>query len=581
MNKQTIYTSKVLRITGWLILFILFSFFLQTIGSYNFCYIEEWGTFFYDAHYIRNILIYPGGCVHLIANFLIQFFVYPIVGVLITALLLTWISFLTIRILYSLTNSNTLFFLGFFPVVGLLFLHFNVNYHYAGTIAFLLMLGCVDTQLYFQKFRSRFVFSLLSTVLLFIVAGAVAFLYGCLLFILELSRNPKQALLYVVVPLIVFLLGEISIWSDLFGGLKHAILPDGYFTLRLHPGFIIYLPWILLFAVFLIGSIYKVKPFKKTWTKSVFLFLQIIGISYFVFFGTTNYIDTKNEFFKELNYYARYNQWDKIVSRCGKRPITNLLYQNYLNVAFAEKGILADKLFSYPCIDIRSIYVTGNKTPYISVLLSDVYFSMGHMALSQRYAFEGNESVGNYSPRMLQRLVQTNLAYGYYGTAQKYIRLLSKTLFYKDWVVRYQQFLWNDKAIELDTVLGAKRRCIFPDNRFSGYNGLDDDLKQIIIHNPSHKTTIQYLGSLYLLSKDIERFRTTLEMFYNTPALPSVLPVSFQEGVLLFAAGDRNVLNDYQIQDNTIQRFKAYNQRVLKDHRTLWHFLNLKTEDKL
>ena len=34
---------------------------------------------------------------------------------------------------------------------------------------------------------------------------------------------------------------------------------------------------------------------------------------------------------------------------------------------------------------------------------------MGHIAFSQRYAFEANEGMGNFSPRMLQRLVQTSL----------------------------------------------------------------------------------------------------------------------------------------------------------------------------
>ena len=53
-----------------------------------------------------------------------------------------------------------------------------------------------------------------------------------------------------------------------------------------------------------------------------------------------------------------------------------------------------------------------------------------------------------------------------------------------------------------------------------------------------HKTTIQYLGSLYLLSKDIPRFKATLETFYGTPALPSVLPVCFQTMVVTGCSDD-------------------------------------------
>lgn len=197
--------------------------------------------------------------------------------------------------------------------------------------------------------------------------------------------------------------------------------------------------------------------------------------------------------------------------------MNNLLFQNYHNVALAEQGLLADQLFMQPCIDIQTIYVPGNKTPYLSALLSDIYFSMGHIAFSQRYAFEANEGMGNFSPRMLQRLVQTSLIYGHYGTAKKYLDILESTLFYKDWATAHRRFLWNDPAVETDSILGSKRKCLFPDNRFSGIKGLDDDLKQIVLKNPMHKTTIQYLGSLYLLSKDIPRFKATLETFYGTP----------------------------------------------------------------
>lgn len=189
----------------------------------------------------------------------------------------------------------------------------------------------------------------------------------------------------------------------------------------------------------------------------------------FTFVGIPQYIDRNNEVFKELNHYARHCQWDKITDKCENMPMNNLLFQNYHNVALAEQGLLADQLFMQPCIDIQTIYVPGNKTPYLSALLSDIYFSMGHIAFSQRYAFEANEGMGNFSPRMLQRLVQTSLIYGHYGTAKKYLDILESTLFYKDWATAHRRFLWNDPAVETDSILGSKRKCLFPDNPFLGH----------------------------------------------------------------------------------------------------------------
>lgn len=571
MNKPIRYNSKAPHTFAGIILFTLLTLLLCARGYYNFCYLEQWRTFIYNIDYIGSILTQPGGAAQLFSDFLIQFFNRPLVGILTTALLLTWTALLTADILHCWTKSRFTSPLALFPAVALLFLHYNTNYQYAGTVSFLWMLVFLRLHFLFHKFVIRLVYSLISTSLLFIMAGSIAFLYSWILLIIELFRCKKQALWFIPLPLLVYLAAKSCLWLGFSGELKHVLLPDGYFTLRLQSGSIIYLPWGLMLSVFIISGLCKAVKFKKGWIQKTFIAVQLAGVATFA--GTCKYIDKNNEIFKELNHYANHCQWNNITDKCKHLPMDNLLFQNYLNVALAEKGILADQLFKQPCIDIQTIYVVGNKTPYVSALLSDIYFSMGHIAFSQRYAFEANEGMGNFSPRMLQRLVQTNLIYGYYGTAQKYLEILEETLFYKDWATSHKRFLWNDPVVETDSILGSKRRCLFPDNRFSGIKGLDDDLKQIVLQNPLHKTTIQYLGSLYLLSKDIPRFKATLETFYGTPALPSVLPVCFQEGVVVFAAGDRKTLERYNIQASTVERFEEFNRQPSKAPHNLWYFL--------
>lgn len=573
MNKLASHSKNNSYILAGIVLFMAITLLSIHTGYYNFCYLEQWNTFIYNANYQKSILAQPGRCVQLLSSFLIQFFTRPLTGILTTALLLTGAAVLTADILYSWTKNKLTLPLALFPAAALFFLHHNVNCQYAGTVAFLWMLLFLRLQLLFRKFPIRFAYSLASTLLLFAAAGPIAFLYSWLILIIELSCYKKQALWFASLPLMAYLAAKVCLWFGLSGELRHVLLPDGYFTLRLQPGSIIYLPWGLVLAVFLASGLCKSLRLKNRGMQKALIAAQLVCAAAFTFDGISRYIDRNNEIFKELNHYARHSQWSKIIDRCENISMNNLLFQNYHNVALAEQGMLSDQLFMQPCIDIQTIYVPGNKTPYISALLSDIYFSMGHIAFSQRYAFEANEGMDNFSPRMLQRLVQTNLIYEHYGTAKKYLDILESTLFYKDWATTHRRFLWNDPAVEADSILGSKRKCLFPDNRFSGIKGLDDDLKQIILKNPMHKTTIQYLGSLYLLSKDIPRFKATLETFYGTPALPSVLPVCFQEGVVAFAAGDREILERYNIQTSTIERFDVFKQRPSTDTRNLWYFL--------
>ena len=54
-----------------------------------------------------------------------------------------------------------------------------------------------------------------------------------------------------------------------------------------------------------------------------------------------------------------------------------------------------------------------------------------------------------------------------------------------------------------DSNLSNKRKCLFPDNRFSGSKGLDKDLEEIIKSNPYHQTTAQYLEAIRLFIGNI------------------------------------------------------------------------------
>lgn len=557
-------------------LFSLLSFIFFEVGFYNFSYLEQWNTFIYDKEIYNGIFFQPGGVVNLISTFLIQFFAYPLLGILITAFILTSIALLTTNILYSWSKNRVSFPLSLFLIAPLIFLHYNVNYNYSGTLALLLMLILIQVYLSLKKAIFIYPFSILSTLLLYLFAGPIASLYVVLLIIIELSRFKSKSPFILLAPIVLFFSICYALTQGFAGEWNQLLLPNGYFTLRLNPGSIVYMPWIIIITLFVVCAITKLFTLSKRWMIYVTYLAIFLGASVFIMFGINRYIDRNNENFKELNFYAKNSQWDKIIAKCCSIPINNLLFQNYLNVALAEKGELAENLFKEPCVDIQTIYVVSNKTPYISALLSDVYFSMGHIAFSQRAAFEANEGVGNFSPRMLQRLVQTNIIYGAYGVADKYLKLLENTLFYKDWVKQYRKFLWNDAAVEADPLLGSKRLCLFPDNRFSGIYGLDDDLKQIIMSNPSHKLTIEYLGSLYLLFKDLPRFMQIINLLYENKQLKLPLPLYFQEAVVAYADGDKEILKRYDIDDSIVNRYDSFKQEPLKQPNSFWHFLKFR-----
>lgn len=235
--------------------------------------------------------------------------------------------------------------------------------------------------------------------------------------------------------------------------------------------------------------------------------------------------------FMRASHYIRNGEWDNVIDVCKKEsPVNVILLQNCLNLAKAEKRELGQTLFDEPCLDIRSVFTSDVENQYVAALLSDIYYSMGHIAMSQRYAFEANEKMDNMSPRLLQRLVMTNIIYGHYAVAEKYLRLLRHAVYYKDWCDGVEQELKQDE-IGKDSMFRAKRKCLFEDNRFSGIKGLDDDLLQVARSTRGTqqcRVTLDYLGALYILAGYQSKFAAMVEEFKATGDLPLPLPKCFE-----------------------------------------------------
>ena len=81
---------KYKLVAFWLIVFGALFAFLQMCFEYHFYYIEQSQLFLFSEAYIRNKLLLPGGFSMLVAEFLVQFFIRPYVGALVTAALYGW-----------------------------------------------------------------------------------------------------------------------------------------------------------------------------------------------------------------------------------------------------------------------------------------------------------------------------------------------------------------------------------------------------------------------------------------------------------------------------------------------------------
>lgn len=553
--------SKI--IVFWLLLFGALFAFLQVYSNYHFFYIEQSQLFQFTSSYFTDRVGLPGGGALLLSQFLVQFFIVPYVGPAIVAGLLTWAGFCTARIVKRIAPLSEMFFLAFLPVATLLFVQFDFNYLVWGTVAYDCMLVALYGYLAIRNIRVRLAAGLILTPILFWIAGPISFLFAMLVSAYELLNRTPKGYWAMLMCLEVILLGIGSVYFSIIGEYRFAFLPDAYYHRNLEPKSVLYFSWISLFFVLLIAFLVK-KRVSLPGTKQRIgeALVQILLICVLFWWGIPRYSDQKSAKYKELDYYARMEQWDHLIEACQGK-MNNYLYMCYLNMALAEKGELADRMFAFDQRGPQGLLVPWNKTEQISCLLSNVYFAMGYIAPAQEMAFEGYVSaIGGGNPRMLKRLVQTNLIHGAYPVAEKYIRVLENTYYYRDWATSQRKFLYQDAVVASDPVLGPRRKLLPQESNLAEINGLAADLQKLAEANPSYSAPIQYLGAFYLLSKDLKSFKEMVEKNFGTEILSS-LPVRYQEAIIVLSEKEPDYWKQYGISETVVERFTEYKRQII------------------
>ena len=555
---------KYKLVAFWLIVFGALFAFLQTRFEYHFYYIEQSQLFLFSEAYIRNKLLLPGGFSMLVAEFLVQFFIRPYVGALVTAVLLTGVGVCTAGIVKRIAPVSGLFILYVLPMLALLFMHFDFNYRVQGTVCYLMMMALLCGYMRIRNDLFRLVAGCVLVPVLFWLAGSITVLFAGMVCLFEgLRKTPKWYISLIGVAE-VLLLGVGTVYFSLMGEYRWVFGPDLYYHYTLHPKEIIYYSWICLPLVFLIAFFVRNKNSlsgKKLFA-GISCIAQLAMIAAVLWWGMPKYSDAKTLKLKKLDYFARTEQWDKTIEEC-KGKLTNFLYMCHLNMALANKGELSDKMFNFDQRGPQGLLVQWNKSENISCMLSDIYFTMGATASSQEMAFEGYVSaMEDGNPRMLKRLVQTNLIYGTYPVAEKYISILEKTYAYRDWAQSQRKYLYNDEVVESDPILGTRRRMLPDRNSLAMIKGLAGDLALFLEKGPANSAALQYLGAMYLLAKDLEGFKALVEKYYGTEFLP-VLPVHFQEAVIVMSEKEPDYWKRFNVSETIVARFTDYKKQVL------------------
>jgi hypothetical protein len=558
--------KKYLKSLWMLLLFSATFLFLQGFSAYHFYYIEQFQLFLATPLYFFESISHPGGLMEYISCFLVQFFILPYGGAVIEAIILLLL-FIVSSMLILRSGKSKIFFIAPASIfLSCLLMCFNFNIFLQGILSFLLCLICLNIFISEGSSIVRNILVFMAVPFIYWLAGPVSLLFAFCFCLYELLHGKsKERFYWLFLPAFACLISWLSVRFSFTGNFRVSFLPDLYYQAKLSPSVILYFPWALLLCWisltgFLSGVNISVK--KSYWILGIqsFLFLSLFAL------GIIKYGDRESREAKKLDYYARNEQWDKIIAESKGIELNNYLYLNYLNLALAEKGDLSERIFQFSQKGPLSLEVSRQKKNLISSLMSDISFAVGDIASSQRYAFEGYETnSGGGSGRLLKRLIQTNLIYGEYAVAEKYIRILEHTFFYREWAVSRRKFLYNDTACMCDALISAKRKYLPPSGSREFSGNFPRTLNLLTGINKENKIAKDYLLAFCLLSKDLKQFETLLELYLENEIKSGKVSDVYQQATLMYYESQPEKWGEMGISAETIRQYKHYKYTFFKN----------------
>ncbi len=543
--------------------------FFGIVYPYHITFHEQYQLFRFSWRYFTELLSIPGGGADYIARFLTQFFLFPWLGAVIIASLVTLIQLFFLKILRKIINSapHLSIVLSFAPSVALLLFLCDENAMLSFPVVLVLSISAACAYSRISKNLSRFFVGIIMVPVLFWIVGSASVVFVILAFIYEIAHGE-----YKFHPIkwgAVFLLVALYFIAVVFAShylvnypLSRIVDGIGYYR---YPTVVPFIKNVVLLLIALVPVltilISKVIPIKHIVWATIFLFVLVFGSGAGAIISN---IDTDREEAFAYDYLARMHRWNAIVDKAEKNHPASSFAMTCVNLALAKTGQLGNQMFSFPQYQKRESLLPTYKRDMITPLFAgEVYYHLGMVNTAHRFAFEAMESIPDYqkSARCYKRIAEVSIINGNYKMAQKYLTVLEETLFYRSWAKQAKMLLFNDEAVNKHPEYGALRKNRIDDDFFFNTDEQDIMMAFLLKKNSHNRIAYEYLMALKLLNRDITGFMRFYELGNEIPYFS--IPTYFQEALVVLWSSQNKPFNEmpWTIDTEIVNNMKAFISR--------------------
>ena len=443
---------------------------LVGIGMFLFWYVayphalsyqEQYQLFLWTGDYFLERVSIPGGFADWLGEFIVQFYYVEWLGALLLALLFVVLQRLTLRLL---THRDC-------PLCE------QSKTNYTGTVPMCLSLLPVALILWLMGD--------INVLLSLPVAIVLALALACLRLFKRFSCVDV-----LILPVAYWLIGP-AVWI--------------YIVVRISQ-----LGWKHLWSA---GWLLAVQLMVYAWLLPQWPLQQVMtGLSYYRiplhYPQWSGYDKDMYELIRQ-DYLVRNERWDEIVKRAGEYQVKTAFWSNCVNLALAEKRLLADRMFDFYQSGEDALIMPRTRDLTSMLPSAEAFWRLGMVNSAQRYMFDTQESILNArkSGRCTKRIAECMIVNGHYQTAAKQLDLLKKSLFYRSWAEEAEALMKDEAKINAHPVYGKLRQLRYKDNFLYSYEEMDKMFGLLFLNNQENKMALDYFMAQMLLKGNLQGFQ--------------------------------------------------------------------------
>ena len=465
--------SKTFQYISSVIFGIAVFLFWHLLHPYALGFQEQNQLFLFTWDFFVERMSVSGGLADYIAEFFTQFSYIPVLGEVLTALL-----FVAFQLSVALViGRNEWYALSFVAPVLLLVYMCDIYV----MLSFLVALTFTVLLCALYRRHPGLIWAGVATVLGYWLIGPAIFVFT--LFAVIRERNIKS-LIIIALSVIVVVASRLTYlqqypWKTVIFGINYYRLPITVPVMQL----------IIAGVAALIPAFADLLP-KPRRIVDISLGLLILAG------GTVGCWMNYEKDVVELIAYdqmVRHENWDGILERAEKYQPDSELGAVSINLALFMSG-RGNELPKFKQFGTRGLILPNIRDFISNASSSEVFWRLGMINESLRYAFDTQESLINNrkSGRWMSRMAECQMLNGRYDVAEKYLDILSHSLFYRKWAENQRQYLRNDEAIASNPIYAYLRSVRYQSDFLYFYPEMDKMLAILYHQNNNNVMAAWY-----------------------------------------------------------------------------------------